>query len=44
MCALHAEGCRWQFDAENEPHVWFWGASVDLNVSRLQLSCASLCV
>lgn len=32
VCVIHAEGQRWRFDAENEPHVWFWGASIDLNV------------
>lgn len=34
VCVIHAEGQRWRFDAENEPHVWFWGASIDLNVRR----------
>lgn len=39
VCALHAEGRRWRFDAENEPHVWFWGASIDLNVSSAPCCC-----
>ncbi|KAK9839445.1 hypothetical protein WJX81_002493 [Elliptochloris bilobata] len=33
VCAIHAEGRGWRFDAENEPHVWFWGASIDLNMN-----------